>query len=198
VSAATVEGLERQELGEGAAADHELLRRAGLRDEAAVTALMRAHTCRIHRTVVRILGCDADADDVVQQVFLAAIAAARHFDGRSSVATWLTGIATHRALDMARARARRQRWSRVTELVGLGRSPSSPEAQLTALDAATAALAVLTPEQRVVFVLHEVEGHTFAEIREMTGAGISTLHARLKAARRRLDSIELEGTDTDG
>jgi DNA-directed RNA polymerase specialized sigma24 family protein len=66
------------------------------------------------------------------------------------------------------------------------------------LDAATAALAVLTPEQRVVFVLHEVEGHTFAEIREMTGAGISTLHARLKAARRRLDSIELEGTDTDG
>ena len=48
-------------------------------------------------------------------------------------------------------------------------------------------LAELTPEQRTVFVLHQVEGYTFKEISEMTGVGISTLHARLKAARKRID-----------
>jgi RNA polymerase sigma-70 factor (ECF subfamily) len=60
---------------------------------------------------------------------------------------------------------------------------------------ARAALAQLTPDQRTVFVLHAVEGYTFKEIQEMTGVGISTLHARLKAARKRLDKLVSEGDD---
>lgn len=175
----------------------ELLKRAGQKDESAVRALYRQQVARVYRHVARILGStDPDVEDVVQQVFLAALEGADGFHGRSSVSTWLLGIATRRALDHARARFRRGRFARVTELVGLGRPASRPDHTHAALEAAYAALATLTPDQRAVFVLHEVEGHTLAEIKEQTGVGISTLHARLAAARARLDALH-EG-DADG
>lgn len=166
----------------------EVLQRAASGDDAAVRQLFRDHVGRIHRTVARILGpTDPDVEDVVQQVFLAALKGAEKFDGRSRVSTWLVGIATRRALDQARCRWRRGRWQRIGQRVGLGRSADRPDRARDALDEAHAALAELTPDQRTVFVLHEVEGYTLKEISEMTGTGISTLHARLKAARGRLD-----------
>src|SRR5689334_19865871 len=94
--------------------EREILRRAGRRDEAAARTLYRTHVGRVHRCVARILGAtDSDVEDVVQQTFLAAIDAADRFDGRSSVGTWLIGIATRRALDQTRDRWRRGRWKRI-------------------------------------------------------------------------------------
>jgi RNA polymerase sigma-70 factor (ECF subfamily) len=176
--------------GRAAAADDALLlARAAAREEGAVRALYRAHVGRVHRCVARILGAtDADVEDVVQQTFLAALDGAGGFDGRSSVATWIVGIASRRALDHARARWRRGRWARIGERVGLGRAEARPDEVHDARAAAERALAALPPELRAAFVLHEVEGYTLAEIREMTGVAISTLHSRLGAARKRLDA----------
>jgi len=171
----------------------ELLRAAD-GDEAAVRALFRRHSGRIYRTAARVLGSHySDLEDVVQQVFLAALKGAHGFHGRSSVGTWLVGIAVRRALDEGRSRTRRNRWSRVSDVVGLGRGASRPDEHTAHRNQAEAALALLNPDQRTVFVLHEVEGHTLKEIGEMTGTGISTLHARLKAARRRLDAEFSQG-----
>ena len=179
--------------------DLELLRRASDGDEAAVRQLFRAHVPRIHRTVARILGpSDPDVEDVVQKVFLAALNGAERFDGRARVSTWLVGIATRRALDEARSRWRRGRWQRIGERVGLGRAPARADHAQDALDEAHAALVELTPDQRTAFVLYEVEGYTLKEISEMTGAGISTLHARLKAARKRLDAVIGRENEADG
>jgi RNA polymerase sigma-70 factor (ECF subfamily) len=171
------------------AVDRLHLERAARGDEVAVRRLYRDHVDRVHRTVARILGSrDPDVEDVVQQTFLAALDGAERFDGRSRVSTWLIGIATRRALDQARDRWRRGRWQRASELVGLGRPAPRPDDVHDSRALAEWALARLTPEQRTVFVLHEVEGHTLAEIAEMTGKGISTLHARLVAGRKRLDA----------
>lgn len=178
--------------------EREVLRRAGRRDEAACRTLYREHVAKVYRCVSRILGAsDPDVEDVVQQTFLAAIDGADRFDGRSSVSTWIVGIATRRALDQTRERWRRGRWQRVTEMVGLGRPAARPDASHAARDQASAALAALDPNQRAVFVLHEVEGYTLAEIREMTGTGISTLHARLQAARKKLDASTLASGGRD-
>ena len=172
----------------GLSPDQALLRDAARGDDRAVRELYRGHVERVHRCVARILGpSDPDVEDVIQQTFLAALDGADRFDGRSKVSTWIVGIATRRALDAARARHRRRRWGAITEWVGLGRPASAPDARHDALSEAEAALASLHPDQRTVFVLKEVEGYTFQEISDMTGIGISTLHARLKAARRRID-----------
>ncbi len=170
------------------------LRDAAAGDDLSVRAFYRRHVQRVHRCVARILGSgDGDVEDVVQQVFLAALDGADRFDGRSKVSTWLVGIATRKSLDAVRARSRRGRWSKLTELVGLGRASSPPDARHDSLSQAEAALAQLNPDQRTVFVLHQVEGYTLKEISEMTRTGISTLHARLKAARAKIDASLLQG-----
>lgn len=158
-------------------------------DGAATRALYRGHVDRVHRHVARILGAHhPDLEDVVQKVFLAVLKGARSFRGSSKVGTWILGIASRRALDEARARWRRDRWSKMTTAIGVGRAASRPDERHAALSRAEALLQELAPAQRQVFILKEVEGHTFDEIKEMTGVGISTLHARLKAARKRLDA----------
>jgi RNA polymerase sigma-70 factor (ECF subfamily) len=179
--------------------DRALLERAAAGDEAAVRDLFRTHVGRMHRQAARILGSDdPDVEDVVQQAFLAALDGAAKFDGRSSVATWLFGITTRRALDAARARWRRRRWSRLAESVGLGSlgSPSLPPDEGHQMRCeAESMLGELSPELRLVFVLHDVEGYTFAEIAGMTGLGISSLHGRLMTARQRLDRMVEGGRD---
>ncbi len=174
--------------------DRDLLLRAAGGDEQATRHLFRTYVGRIYRHVTRILGHgDADVEDVVQQVFLAALDGAEHFDGRSAVSTWMHGIATRRALDVARSRWRRERWARMVRTVGLAGRSSRPDHIHHALAEAEAVLAKLTPDQRAVFLLHEVEGYTFSEISEMTGVGISTLHGRLKAARFRVTKFARGG-----
>jgi RNA polymerase sigma-70 factor (ECF subfamily) len=178
--------------------DAELLRCAGQGDEPAVRRLFRKHAPRLHRHVSRVLGAsDPDVDDVVQQIFLAALDGADRFDGRSTVSTWLFGIATRRALDAARARWRRQRFRRLGDLIGdqlgaqigFGGSASRPDRMYDASAAAEEALGRLTPDQRTVFLLHDVEGYTFAEISEVTGLGISTLHGRLQVSRKQIERL---------
>lgn len=170
--------------------DRALLLRAAAGDERAVRELFRAHASRLHRHASRILGSEnADVEDVVQQSFLAALDGANRFDGRSSVATWLFGITTRRALDAARARHRRRRWSRLGESIGLGFLAGRPDHMHEATTNAEQALAELGPEQRLVFVLHDVEGRTLAEIAALTEVGISTLHSRLSVARKRIEQV---------
>ena len=185
--------------------DRAVLARAAAGHEPSVRRLYRDHVDRIFRTVARILGShDSDVEDVVQQTFLAALDGAERFDGRSKVSTWIIGIATRRALDQSRERWRRSRWQRVGEMVGLGRAAARPDDLHDSRALAEWALAKLTPEQRTVFVLHEVEGHTLAEIGTMTSTGISTLHARLVAGRKRLDAalatlgLEAGGLEASG
>lgn len=172
--------------------DLEVLRRAAAGEHQAALELFRAHGPRVHRTASRILGRDdAEVDDVVQQTFLAAFDGASGFDARSSVPTWLVGIATRRALDAARRGARRNRWAKLGSFLGLPgiAAPPTPDGAHEHRSLVERALAQLTLEQRAVFVLSAVEGHTLEEIRTMTGTGISTLHARLTAARKRLDAF---------
>jgi DNA-directed RNA polymerase specialized sigma24 family protein len=52
--------------------------------------------------------------------------------------------------------------------------------------------------QRVVFVLHDIEGYTFAEISGLTDVGISTLHGRLLAARKSIDTYVAQLEHGDG
>jgi RNA polymerase sigma factor (sigma-70 family) len=177
--------------------DRVLLERAAAGDEQAVRALYRTHVAKLQRQAARVLGAnDPDVEDVVQQSFLAALDGAVRFDGRSSVQTWLFGIVTRRALDAARARYRRQRFARFVGALGFQAEVSGPPD--TAYHAGVEAerlLGMLSPLQRTVFVLHDVEGYTFAEISGLIDVGISTLHGRLIAARKRLDA--LSGAEVD-
>jgi RNA polymerase sigma-70 factor, ECF subfamily len=193
-----------QEPNVAADEDRLLLSRAAQGDEAAVRKLYRAHLAKLHRHAARILGAtDPDVEDVVQQAFLAALDGASKFDGRSSVQTWLFGIVTRRALDAARARYRRRRFSRLLASVGIGTNDAAayqapPDHAYQTASELERTLSVLSPMQRVVFVLHDIEGYTFAEISGLTDVGISTLHGRLLAARKAIDAYVVQVEQGDG
>jgi RNA polymerase sigma factor (sigma-70 family) len=89
--------------------DHELVRRITRHDEAAFEVLMRRHNGALYRVARSILGSDADAEDAVQEAYIAAYQHVAAFRGDSKVLTWLTRIVVNQALGRLRSRLRDQR-----------------------------------------------------------------------------------------
>ncbi|MCA9600474.1 MAG: RNA polymerase sigma factor [Myxococcales bacterium] len=161
--------------------------RVAARDSLAARQLYRAHADRVFRAVARVMGrWHPDVEDVVQQVFVTAFLRPETFEGRSRLSTWLVGIAARRAVDAVRASERRRRWAKLKRRFGM-ESEGAVDQRAHVRAEAERYLDLLRVEQRAVFVLCEVEGYTLKEVSEMTAVSVSTLHSRLKAARRRLD-----------
>lgn len=86
--------------------DADLLRRIAGRDQAAFEVLMRRHNGRLFRVARAILKDDADAEDALQEAYVAAYRHAADFREDASVGTWLTRIAVNQALMHLRRRQR--------------------------------------------------------------------------------------------
>ena len=127
----------------------------------------------------------ADADDVVQEVFVVATKKLGSFDGRVALGTWLLGI----ALRLSRQHRRRNWRLRLSRLVGLETqlpAPVDPERALAAQEEIAEAhwiLARMSERRRVVFVLYEVEGLEGPEIAALLGCSVNTVKSRLYSAR---------------
>lgn len=133
-----------------------------------------------------------DLDDVGQEVFLAVYRRLPAFEGRSSLKTWVSGICLRKALDYRRSSARRQRRFGV-KLVA---EPAGPQDDVPDAEASYAqreqaalldrALDQISPEQRAVFVLYEIEELPMREVAETLGCPRFTAYTRLHAARRQV------------
>ena len=155
--------------------------------------LFRQHAEDVHRIVRRLLGpgaTDADADDLVQQVFLAVHRALPRFRGESKTSTWIYGIASKTVLHHLRGRRRYQ-----VMVARLDEDPwpvHRPEGQIESRDELRRVwrcLMRIKPKKRVVFVLHEIEGLSGPEIAEMLSIGEATVRSRLHHARRELMAL---------
>ena len=151
---------------------------------------------RIYSLARRMLGNDADAEDVTQDVLLQVVRKLDTFRGESAFPTWLHRVTANAALNYRRKRATQEE-HRVHEPVdqfteeGKHRGPvrlwtSSPDKQ--ALDKETAqvietAIARMPSLYRDVYVLADVEGLPNAEIADMLGIGIPAVKSRLHRAR---------------
>ncbi len=94
----------------GAMNDTELARRCAGGDPSAWDELVGRHVEAVFRAVARVLGGDADAEDVVQTVFLKLLdengRRLRTYQGRSRLSTWLVAVARREALDHLERRKR--------------------------------------------------------------------------------------------
>jgi RNA polymerase sigma-70 factor, ECF subfamily len=148
--------------------------KAGSRD--AATALFEQHWPHIWRVAYRVLGRQADADDVAQEAFVAAFAHLDRFEGRSSFRTWVTRIAINRALNLLRAdKSRLGGWVEATEAAGDGDNAASELME---------AVARLPLERRVVLVMRYWLGCPIDEIAEFLGIPTGTVNSRLARALR--------------
>jgi RNA polymerase sigma factor (sigma-70 family) len=120
---------------------------------------------------VRILGSEADADDVLQEAWLRL----SRTDAIDDLPAWLTTVVTRLCLDHLRKRRTR---SMVESMVPDDHAPIDPEgdallAEVTG-DAMQVVLDALAPAERVAFVLHDVFGYPFDEVSAVMGVIVPT------------------------
>ena len=162
-------------------------------DEAAFRALYLRHTPRLRMIVVRLLGAARrdEVDDVVQETWLAGCRGIHRYAGEAQFSSWLTTIGI---------RAAYARFSRAgeieTELFDELPAPVDP-GPATAIDLERA-LSRLPDHQRVVVVLHDVEGFTHEEIARHLGVATGTTKATLSRARATLRRLLNDGVSHVG
>jgi RNA polymerase sigma factor (sigma-70 family) len=126
-----------------------------------------------------------DAEDILQDVFYELVEANRLLMPIEHVTGWLFRVARNRIADLFRRKKPES-----LQLEDLLPSPDAgPEALFARnvlLEELKLAVDELPPEQREVFVAHELEGRSFKEIAAHAGVGVSTLLSRKRYAVRRL------------
>jgi RNA polymerase sigma-70 factor, ECF subfamily len=122
-----------------------------------------------------------EADDVVQDAFLRALRSGHGFRGDAQPLTWISRIVVNASLDRCR---RRTRWEHAYPR--LAQRPTMADAAFEETLAIRTALRRLTRDQRKVFVLYDVLGHTHNEISRRLAIPPGTSKSRLSDARRRL------------
>jgi RNA polymerase sigma-70 factor (ECF subfamily) len=163
----------------------------------ALTAMVNDHLPRLLAGALSVGLSRADAEEVVQETFVAFLTGLDRFEGRSSLRTYLFGILYHKASNL-RAKARREEGTEDIEAVvsarfnedGMwSRPPRGPEAM--ALDAETRSWVEKCAEglpdaQRAAFFLKEVEGEEPEAICNVLGVNPTNLRVMLHRARLKL------------
>lgn len=184
-------------------ADESLLERLRAGDATALETLMERFASRIYRVAHGITRSEADAEEVVQDVFLTLFRKAAGFEGRAALGTWIYRVAANAALN-------RRRGKRVQLEVNLEDhlptyledghragdraylladwSPLPDERLLTGENRRVldAALDGLPEHYRAVIVLRDVEELPIERIAETLGESVASVKSRLHRARMAL------------
>jgi RNA polymerase sigma-70 factor (ECF subfamily) len=152
-------------------------------------AVYDEHAPFVWRTLRRLGVADAALDDVFQEIFLVVHRRLAEFEGRSSLRTWLFGVALHVVRRHRRTTHRKARHLESdAELDAVPDSartgPLEQAAKTEAVRVLRALLDELDDEKREVFVMIELEQMPAAEIAEVLGINVNTVHSRLRAARQ--------------
>jgi RNA polymerase sigma-70 factor, ECF subfamily len=185
--------------------DDGVVARAAAGDPEAFRTLFVRHKGDVARLVYRMLSAPGDLEDVVQEVFVQVFRSLKDFRGQAKFSTWLHRVTVNVVLMHRRsARSRPVLTEELPgELVGddLQTLPDEDVERRERMRAFQRLLAKLADKKRVVFVLHELEGLSPAEIAEVVGAPVLTVRTRLFYARRELEAMlgeepTLAGLDT--
>jgi RNA polymerase sigma-70 factor, ECF subfamily len=134
----------------------------------------------------------ASLDDVVQEVFMVVHGRLASFEQRSSLKTWVAGI----AVNVVRGFRRRRTARRIGEPLAEGEEVAAPQATAAealelkqSLELLDGVLARMTELQRESFVLCELEQFSQVEVAGMLGINENTLRTRLRGARQLVNEL---------
>jgi|GEM_PF-448399 len=169
----------------------DLVLRASRGDRSAFRALYDAHRKQVARLVFRMLGSPREVDDVVQDVFVQVFRSLGDFRGQSKFTTWLHRVTVNVVLMHRRAKKSRPAEGAETPL-DLEADRPLPDAEAASLRRRRAfarLVEAIGEKKRIVFVLHDLEGLSPAEIGEIVDAPVLTVRTRLFYARRELEAL---------
>lgn len=164
--------------------------------------VFREYAPRIYNLARRMLGNDADAEDVTQDVLLQVVRKLDTFRGDSQLTTWLHRVTVNAALAHRQKRANRQKHESgeaddelletaapETAVKRWNVSPDEPVLAAEQQEVIEKAIQKLPEPFRDVYVLADVEGLPNAEIGEILGLSVAAVKSRLHRARMRMRDL---------
>lgn len=168
-------------------------------DRNAFSRLVNLYSARLFNTILRIVKNEQEAEDLTQETFLTAYRAIASFREKSSFYTWIYRIGVNKTLNYLKNKKRS-----LTILDGSFQGEQGPVYREIADDSQDPqkrldtgetgkileiALATLSENNRVVFVLREIDGFTYTEISKMLNIKEQAVRTRIHRARRELQHI---------
>ncbi|UCG21932.1 MAG: sigma-70 family RNA polymerase sigma factor [Deltaproteobacteria bacterium] len=173
--------------------------RQGDRDSFA--ELMRLHQKQIYNFTYRMLGSEEEAEDLTQDIFVAAFRGIRRFRGEAKFSTWLYRIALNQTRNRIKYLARRDFFARQSRRLRPGEESPWQNPELLADIAPTpeqwtlskslaiqvqSCLNQMAPQARQILLLRDVQGFSYEELSEMLSLNPGTVKSRLHRARAAL------------
>ncbi len=167
--------------------DRELVEAVRNGDTAAFETLVRRKTTRVYSHCYRLIGNAEDAKDIAQLVFLKLWENLEKYDAAFAFNTWLYRIVTNVTIDFVRSRQTRE--SAVQSNLRLVRTAAEPEQPVSyqhkEIEQVFEEVAsVLSPKQKTIFVMREMDDLPSAEISRILGCRESTVRNHLFNARK--------------
>jgi RNA polymerase sigma-70 factor, ECF subfamily len=172
-----------------AASDVTLIAQVAGGDRLAMRNLYLRHERRVFRFVLRMLGDRGLAEDVLSEVFFEVWKKAEHFQGRSSVSTWLLGIARHKALTAAATKSRSFESLDGAAAINVADPTADQDAAMLEYERSVIlqrCLEALSPEHREIIDLVYYQEMTIKQITDLLQIPENTVKTRMFYARKRL------------
>jgi RNA polymerase sigma-70 factor (ECF subfamily) len=173
-----------------ATSDEILLESISAGGRTAMHTLYCRHSVRVYRFILRIVRDTTMAEDLVSQVFLDVWRAARQFEGRSQVSTWLLSIARFKALTAMRQR--RHEDIDQENVLEIADPADTPETSMDRADTSAilrACIAKLSPAHREIINLVYYHEKSVEEAGQIIGIPQSTVKTRMFYARKQLAEL---------
>src|ERR1700756_1634605 len=189
-------------LAQADVSDLDLVTRCQAGDTKAFDELVTRHRTRAFSMIYNMVHSEQDACDLAQDSFLKAWKSIKRFRGRSSFYTWIYRIVMNVTIDWLCKKHVKGAGAEFDDAIELREiDPASKTVPKTeALPYETMereeirgridkAIAQLSPEQRAVILMKEIEGMQYHEIAEALGCSIGTVMSRLFYARKKLQTL---------
>ena len=159
----------------------------------AIADLYQRHSYAVFRRCRALVRDEAIAKDLMQAVFLRALEQNERFEERSSISTYLFGIATNLALNHLRDRRMREGDWQTQVAWELDEAVPSPEIAITAQQLWSTILTEADPVNAQIVTYHYVDGLSQGEIADLVGYSRVTVNQRLQQfraqARQKMEAL---------
>ncbi|MDB5213855.1 MAG: polymerase, sigma-24 subunit, subfamily [Myxococcaceae bacterium] len=169
--------------------DLELATRCVAGERSAQRTLYEREKRRVHSTLYRVFGSNHQIEDVIQEVFLQVFRSLKNFRGDASLATWIDRCAVRVAY--AHLTSNKKRGTSLELVTDVASGDPSAERRAIAREAARhlyAELDKIDPKQRIAFTLHELDGHSVAEVASIMEATVVATKTRVWRARQQIEA----------
>jgi RNA polymerase sigma-70 factor (ECF subfamily) len=166
--------------------DAAVVRRVLDGDADAYGILVSRYSDRYVRYATQMLGSREDAEEALQDALVRAYRSLKNCEDPDRFGAWLFQILINRCRTTGARRGRREKTFVRDEIALMSAASDHPAERHALREEIYLALDGLDAEQREAFLLKHVEGLSYEEIAEITGAGVSALKMRVKRACDRL------------